>query len=712
MDAFRHPPSDICYRPRAIDGSKYHIPRRTQMFNRCSDTHIYVSGRYTASGEARYEDPETGAIKYVVCGRNRPGLDEIHARDLKKGAVLRVPSPAGSVDLAFFPKNSGGRRGRAEFNANKVERHHGAQAALAYAAGASAQLHDAPLGSPSAAYNASVRYQFLTRATPDAIAASQNPAVLSQARSQAVRAETISLVTTISDYAQVSDSNGSRFRPGALESLVARDPEFITLMNDSTFLSNMAIDSESEAVRAAFITRVASPYVLFAAAIADESSKVRFEAVQRISDPDILLRVMEDDTDTLVAEAAGERLAYVAPSAHHTTKDAPINPDNDSYTKNGYEYTRAGTDRNGVAVYACNRPNCPCSTCPGTATADPRPTYTTTSGMTMTASDAWTKIDMPDQVMTLTSQGTTYAPAPASSRTGIPITEKAQAAAVKVADLARRLNDTARQYDFARDAATSDPGFNYITETALLSREVAEISKDIDYLTPEAKALSTHWATSYDTETALGRLKRQAEAMEVIVNTAKYPNPDVLDEHVGVRLATRVGLRDTDPNWNTWGALLSGDPSTIAQAASNPDTASAPDSFGSSLVGLLRDGPSGSKEILMVATKRNPSEFQPVGGRTELGEDHLTTALREVEEEVGLSLSPATLSKKLVSGMCKRQGDMVFYSAELTAEQAASIRLDNPEFSGPARWMSIDEALAQPSFPSTKSFLRRLLPSG
>ena len=682
------------------------------MFKRCSDTHIYVSGRYTASREATYYNPAVGSTQYVVCGRNKPGYNEIHARDLKKGAVLRVPSPAGGLDLAFYPKNSSGRRGRAEFNANKIERRSGPQDALAYAAGASAQLHAAPLGSPSAAYNANVRYQLLTRATPAAIAASRDPEALTQLRSAAVRAETINLVTTIADYAQVSDPGGSRFRPNALESLVAQDPEFVALMNDTAFLSAMAVDSESEDIRAAFMTRVASPYVLFAAAIADESVKVRHEAVQRISDPDILLRVIEDDTDGLIAEAAAARLAYVDPSAHHTTKDAPNNPDNDSYTKNGYEYTRAGTDRNGVAVYACNRPNCPCSACPGPAVTDPRPTYTTTSGMIMSPADAWTKIDMPAKVMTFTSQGTTYAPAHPLTRTGVPVTEKAQAAAVKVADLARRLNDTARQYDFARTEARTNPNFNYISETAHLSREVAEISKDIDYLTPEAAALPAHWSTSYDTETALGRLKRQSEALEVVINTAKYPNDDVLDTHAGILLATRVGLRDSDPNWDMWGTLLSGDPDAIKEAADNPDTTSAPDSFGSSLVGLLRDGPSGAKEILMVATKRNPNEFQPVGGRTEPGEDPLATALREVQEEVGISLTPGSLTKKLVSGMRKRQGDMVFFVSELTNDQAASLRIDDPEFAAPARWMSIDEALSQPSFPSTKSFLRRLLPSG
>jgi hypothetical protein len=78
----------------------------------------------------------------------------------------------------------------------------------------------------------------------------------------------------------------------------AEDPEFIALMDDSTFLSNMAVNSESEDIRAAFIARVTRPWMLFfAVAITYESLTVRHEAVQRISDPDILLRVIEDGAD-------------------------------------------------------------------------------------------------------------------------------------------------------------------------------------------------------------------------------------------------------------------------------------------------------------------------------------------------------------------------------------------------------------------------------
>jgi 8-oxo-dGTP pyrophosphatase MutT (NUDIX family) len=323
--------------------------------------------------------------------------------------------------------------------------------------------------------------------------------------------------------------------------------------------------------------------------------------------------------------------------------------------------------------------------------------------MPLTPEDAWTFTAMPQNLPWQ------HGPTPEPSTSIKTLTGSVITGAVGVADLGRRLNDVARQFDYARATAAAYLQFDYAKEAAILGLEAMSVAADIEYVRPFAAALPVTWAVKNATEIAIDTLRRQAAAMEAVIATTPAPKPGTVDAHAGTLLGNKVGLTDADPNWGLWGGLLSDDQETIVGALLPGALPVAPPSFGSSLVGLLRTTPSGSKEILMVATKRNPNQFQPVGGRNEPGEEPLQTALREVEEEVGIKLPTYALEKRLVSGMRKRQGDMVFYSAELSPAQAEAIRTDDPEFAAPARWMSIEEALAQPSFPSTKSFLTRLL---
>jgi putative RNA 2'-phosphotransferase len=75
---------------------------------RCTDTHFYVEGRYTASGTLTYQN-DKGVVLTVVCGRrdSRPG--QVHIKDLVAGELLY--DPAGNP-LVFDPERSLGRKGR------------------------------------------------------------------------------------------------------------------------------------------------------------------------------------------------------------------------------------------------------------------------------------------------------------------------------------------------------------------------------------------------------------------------------------------------------------------------------------------------------------------------------------------------------------------------------------------------------------------------
>lgn len=675
------------------------------MSKRCSDTHFYLGGRKTASGEARYRDPVTNETLSVICGRRKAGVGEIHAGKLPNGARLEVGGvgSAPGVELGFYHKSSSGRKGRAEFNPGKVARTQGEAAAMSYALGAAGQIDTERLHAASSEYSRKVLYEAISRSEQ---AAKEDPRI-AQARSAAIRAATVDLISHQGDYSRVSSAEGRPVKGNMLFDKVVSEREFFTLMNDPGFINDMAVDSEDASIRAGFMGRVTNPYVLFAAAISDPDANVRFEAISRISEPEILLRVLENDNDQLVAEAAAARLAYINPEAYHGMYgEMGDSTGNDSYTKNGVEYTRAGTASDGTAVYACSRPGCPCSGCPGTPSkVDRVPTHETSSGARMTISDAWTRIDMPDSV--LGEPGKFDDPFKRSAPIVLPdsVSEETRASAAKATELARRLNDVARQYDWIREKAAESPSFDYESEVRFVSDELVRVSRDVNSFASD-DALVKGWGGVYETENLTTRLQRQCDAMEVIVDTAVRPEKGIIDEHVGTLLATRVGLTDRDQNWAIFGPLLD----TPESADLNPgSTASAPASFGSALVGLTRRGPKGKREILMVATKRNPNQFQPVGGRVDPGEEHLETALREVKEEVGLELSEQQLHETMHAGMFKRQGDMVFYAAEVTDEVANSLRLDDPEFESPARWMSLEEALEQPAFPSTKSFIRKLM---
>lgn len=111
--------------------------------------------------------------------------------------------------------------------------------------------------------------------------------------------------------------------------------------------------------------------------------------------------------------------------------------------------------------------------------------------------------------------------------------------------------------------------------------------------------------------------------------------------------------------------------------------------------------------VLLVRTRKLPVSWQPIGGgKDPIDLSLLATAIRELREEAGLSLSAADLHFILETPFDFGQGKVQFFHALLPA--AAEPIFDTEEIAE-ARWATLDEATLLPVFPATKTCILHLL---
>lgn len=118
------------------------------MATRCTDTHGYIDGRKTANDEAFYAIGPLDALAVVFGATEANPLFQINVRDIPDGALLRVYDKSSSASLALHLKKNKlqGRRGRNQFNYERIFATQGAQAANLYLDGAYRSLNAESIG--------------------------------------------------------------------------------------------------------------------------------------------------------------------------------------------------------------------------------------------------------------------------------------------------------------------------------------------------------------------------------------------------------------------------------------------------------------------------------------------------------------------------------------------------------------------------------------
>ena len=157
-----------------------------------------------------------------------------------------------------------------------------------------------------------------------------------------------------------------------------------------------------------------------------------------------------------------------------------------------------------------------------------------------------------------------------------------------------------------------------------------------------------------------------------------------------------LGLTDRDERWALMNAVLgAGD-----DAEGIPDPVVGLKSFSSVMVGLRRsDG-----RMLVVATKKNPGRFQPVGGQVEEGESMIEAACREIREETGLEIEKEKLTFAFRSAMDRRPGNIDMFV--LDVDDSFEPVLQDEEIHE-ARWIQPSEAEELSMFQTSKRFFSR-----
>ena len=115
-----------------------------------------------------------------------------------------------------------------------------------------------------------------------------------------------------------------------------------------------------------------------------------------------------------------------------------------------------------------------------------------------------------------------------------------------------------------------------------------------------------------------------------------------------------------------------------------------------------RDG-----NIFLVRTHKLTEWWQPVGGGVD-PEDNSPeeAAVREIYEELGISIDPSDLILKLVTPYDFGEGNVYFYEAFIDRESLA-MKIDEVEIID-YKWFSAQESLALKAFPATAAFLRKI----
>ncbi len=112
-------------------------------------------------------------------------------------------------------------------------------------------------------------------------------------------------------------------------------------------------------------------------------------------------------------------------------------------------------------------------------------------------------------------------------------------------------------------------------------------------------------------------------------------------------------------------------------------------------------------QLLMTRSHKFPQSWGGFGGGREPGDESLTaTAVRELREESGLSLSPESLTFVLETPYDFGEGKVHFFEAMIPSDAAFTL---NEQEIAEMRWMSLSEALSVPVFPATDACLKRFL---
>lgn len=111
----------------------------------------------------------------------------------------------------------------------------------------------------------------------------------------------------------------------------------------------------------------------------------------------------------------------------------------------------------------------------------------------------------------------------------------------------------------------------------------------------------------------------------------------------------------------------------------------------------------GQPSFLLVTAKRNPAHWIFPKGHIEPGESLETTALREAEEEAGIT---GTIVRRAGTLEVVFEGEtlMVHYFVVRTNDEG------RPEEGRRMKWCSYDEALTALSFENTRALLRSVWP--
>jgi 8-oxo-dGTP pyrophosphatase MutT (NUDIX family) len=115
-------------------------------------------------------------------------------------------------------------------------------------------------------------------------------------------------------------------------------------------------------------------------------------------------------------------------------------------------------------------------------------------------------------------------------------------------------------------------------------------------------------------------------------------------------------------------------------------------------------------EILLIQTSRFPDHWQPIGGGMDpLDSSPIETLVREVKEEVNISLSKDVFKFEITTQYDFGEGEVYFYTARL--DKGLNLEFDDDEIKS-WQWFLIKDALLLQMFPATKKFLEHLLNEG
>jgi 8-oxo-dGTP pyrophosphatase MutT (NUDIX family) len=114
-----------------------------------------------------------------------------------------------------------------------------------------------------------------------------------------------------------------------------------------------------------------------------------------------------------------------------------------------------------------------------------------------------------------------------------------------------------------------------------------------------------------------------------------------------------------------------------------------------------------SDRVLLVRTRKLPDRWQPPGGGVEQGDSSPVAALaREIDEELGLSISPDYFSFEFRTNYDFGSGSVYCFSARV--ERMPSLALNTSEIQE-ASWFPLSTAVHLPAYPATHALLEHLL---